>query len=185
LSSGTNVFWILLAAFVALIAVGVVAALLGRFLYLRQVKRSLVRLAGRREGVIAAAKGLELVLEHLLSADDATLSAFANDPASEDRRALEDVASRMRIVADDLHALALPKRLWPVAEAIETAARTIATQAGGVGEAEAPDDVLAALAAVRISEINAAMAAADAALDPLLTAFDVRDPAVYGGGLYI
>lgn len=185
MSSGPNVLWILIVAFVALVAVGVAAALLGRFLYLRQVKRSLVTLAGRREGILAAAKGLELVLEHLLAADDATLSAFAGDPASEDRRALEDVAARTRIAADDLHGMALPKRLWPVAEAMEHAARIIAEQAGGVGEASEPDEVLAALAAVRISEINAAIDAANRSLDPLLEAFEVSDPAVYGGGLYI
>jgi hypothetical protein len=174
-----------LAVFAALVAIGVAAAFLGRFLYLRQVRRSLVRLLGRLEAILASAKGLELVLEHLLSADDETLSTFAGDPTSEDRRALEDVATRMRIMGDDLHSMALPKRLWPSAEAMEAAARVVAQQAGGVGDAETPEAVLAALAAVRIADINRAIDVSNEALEPLLLAFDVRDPAVYGGGLYI
>jgi hypothetical protein len=183
--AGTNLVWIILVAFLALVGVGVLAAWLGRYLYLRQMRRSLVTLLGRREAVIASAHGLERVLEHLLSADDATLSTFASVTASEDRRALDDVASRMTILADDLHGMALPKRLWPAAESMETAARVVAAQAGGVGKAQGPDAVLDALAAIRIDEIREGIEAANEMLEPLLAAFDVKDPAVYGGGLYI
>lgn len=175
---------IIIVAF-AVVVVGVVAALLGRLLYVRQVKRSLVSLLGKREGILAAARGLELVLEHLLAADDATLGEFASDPASEDRHALEDIAQRMRIAADDLHSVALPKRLWTPAERMERAARIIAAQAGGVGEAATPELALAGLATIRMDEISAAIDEANTSLEPLMQAFDVRDPAVYGGGLYI
>jgi hypothetical protein len=114
-------WWVYLIAGIGVLALGVAAAFLARFLYVRQVRRSLVRLLGRREAVVAAAKGLERVLEHLMADEDDALATFAGDAGSDDRRALEDIASRMRITADDLHAMALPKRLWSVAEEMERA----------------------------------------------------------------
>jgi hypothetical protein len=170
------------AAVVILAALGV---LLGRLLYVRQVRRSLLRLIGTREAIRAAARGLQQVLEHLLAAEDEALEVFAADATSEDRRALEELSARMRISADELKLLALPKRLWPVAEEMESAARAIADQAGAVGEAHGPDAVLDRLTAIRPHDINAKMAEADERLELLLDAFKVHDPAVYGGGLYI
>jgi hypothetical protein len=178
-------WWIYGVAFVAIVVVGVGGALLGRFLYTRQVRRSLVRLLGRREAVIASAKGLERVIEHLLGDEEDALATFAADPASEDRRAIDDMASRMRMAADDLHGMALPKRLWPIAEEMERAARSIAVQAGKVGEATTPDEALDALAAIELHGIRAEIDSANEHLQPLLDAFRVHDPAVYGGGLYI
>lgn len=170
---------------VSVVVVAVVAVVAGRLLYIRQVRRSLVKLLGRREAIIAAANGVENVLEHLLSADDETLAAFAGDPASEDRRAMADVASRMRILADDLHVLALPKRLWPSAEKMEDAARTLSAQTAGVGEATGPEGALGALAGIRLADVRSRVDEANKSLEPLLEAFKVSDPAVYGGGLYI
>lgn len=173
------------AILVAAVIVAVAVAFLGRLLYVRQAKRSLVRLIGVREAVRAAADGLQRVLQHLLEADDEALEVFAADPLSEDRRALEELAARMGIVADELKSLPLPKRLWGVAEQIEQAAHEIATQAGGVGDSASPDAVLDALARIRMADIRAELAAADDRLQPLLEAFKVSDAAVYGGGLYI
>lgn len=174
-----------LIVFVVLVAVGLAATLLGRILYIRQTRRSLVKLLGRREGVVAAANGLEKVIQHLLAAGDESLMLFAEDAHHEDRRAVDDVAVRMCIAGDELHALALPKRLWPVAEAMEQAASMIAAQAGAVGEASTPDGVLDALAAIDVAGIASAVRTANAALEPLLEDFHVDDSAVYGGGLYI
>lgn len=174
-----------IVAFLAVVAVGVASAFIGRALYLRQVRRSLVRLLSMREAVTAAANGLDRVIEHLLSAGDESLVAFAEEPRHEDRRAVEDVASRARIAADELHTLALPKHLWPVAESMEKAAREIAKQAGAVGEADTPDGVLDALGAVDVATIANAIGEANETLEPLLREFGVSEPAVYGGGLYI
>jgi hypothetical protein len=180
-------WWVYLLALVAVVAVAVGAAFLGRWLYARQVRRSLVRLLRTREAVVAGAKGLDLVIAHLAGQEDdgEALEVFASDAASEDRRAVADVAARMRILADDLHAMALPKRLWVVAEDMERAARTLAEQAGGVGEAATPAGALDALAAIRMEVVREQARAADTDLQPLLEAFRVYDPAVYGGGLYI
>jgi hypothetical protein len=167
------------------IIVGALGTLLGRTMYVRQVRRSLVRLIGTREAARAAYRGVEQVLEHLLSADDEALEVFAADPASEDRRALEELSARMRITADELKVLALPKRLWPAAEALELAARELSSQAGAVGEASVPDAVLDRLADIRVQEIKTRLASADEALETMLETFKVNDPSVYGGGLYI
>jgi hypothetical protein len=178
-------WWVYIIALVAIIAAAVGGAVLGRWLYQRQVRRSLVRLLGRRESVLAAVDGLGRVIEHLLGDEEDAMGRFAADAASEDRRAVADVASRMRIAADDLHSMALPKRLWPIAEEMERAARAVAAQAGRVGEAATPDEALDALAAIKLGDVRADIAAANEHLQPLLDAFRVSDPAVYGGGLYI
>lgn len=177
--------WVYLLAFVGVVVVSVGAAFLGRALYVRQVRRSLVRLLGSREAVTASAKGVQRVIEHLLADEDDVLATFASDPGSEDRRAVEDVASRMRIAADDLRTMALPKRLWPVADDMERIARALADQAGRVGEATSPDAALDALGGIDMSGIRADVALVNEHLEPLLEAFRVDDPAVYGGGLYI
>lgn len=178
-------WWVYLLALIAVVAIGVGAAFLGRYLYGRQVRRSLVRLLGRREAILAASKGLELVIEHLLADEEDALTIFAADAGSEDRRAVDDVASRMHILADDLHVMALPKRLWPIAEDMERAARLLVEQAGGVGKAETPDAALDALGAIRMQAVREQVSVIDTHLEPLLDAFRVHDPAVYGGGLYI
>ena len=176
--------WVYVLAIAGAIAVAVAAAFLGRALYVRQVRRSLVRLLGSREAVTAAAKGVERVIRHLVN-DDEALAAFASDAGSEDRRAVEDVAARMRIVADDLRVTPLPKRLWPVADDMERAARGLADQAGRVGEATSPDEALDALGGIDMGEVRASVALVNERLEPMLEAFHVDDPAVYGGGLYI
>jgi hypothetical protein len=178
------VLFIAMVVIILALLTGLVA-FLGRVLYLRQVRRSLLRLITAREAVRAAERGLQQVLQHLVEADNEAFGAFAADPASEDRRALEELAGRMRITADELKALALPKRLWGVAERIESAARAVADQAGGVGEATGQDAVLERLAAIRLQDVHELMASADESLDPVLEAYKVREPSVYGGGLYI
>lgn len=178
-------WWIWALALLGIIAVGVGSAFLGRVLYLQQVRRSLVKLLGRREAIVAAAKGLSLVIEHLLSGEDDALADFAFDQANDDRRAVMDVASRMRITYDDLRSMPLPKRLWPVAEEMEGAARLMSEQAGEVGKAQSPEEALDGLSAIRMQEIREHIALVNERLEPLLEAFRVDDPAVYGGGLYI
>lgn len=177
--------WVYLLAFVGAVVVAVLAAFLGRALYVQQVRRSLVRLLSSREEITAAAKGMDRVIEHLLSDEDDVLATFAADAGSDERRAVDDIASRMTIAADHLRQVALPKSLWPVADDMERAARALAAQAGGVGEADSPDGALDALAAIDLSEIREQMALVNEHLEPQLEAFRVDDPAVYGGGLYI
>ncbi len=177
---------LIIAIVVAVLAIlTAIVVLLGRLLYVRQVRRSLLRLITAREATRAAERGVEQVLQHLLESGDDALEVFAADSTNEDRRALEELAARMMITADELKVLALPKRMWDVAERMEAAARAIADQSGGVGEATSPDAVLERLAAIRLQDVRRLMVAADEQLDPMLEAYKVNEPAVYGGGLYI
>lgn len=177
-------WWMWLLALLGVIAVGVAAVFLGRWLYRQQARASLVKVLSRREAIAAAGRALYGVLQRLTTEDE-VLERFASDPTSEDRKALEDIASRMRLTADELRTLALPKILWPVAEEMERVARLVAEQSGGVGRTLSFDDALDALGAIRIQAIRDEMSLVNQRLEPLLEEFHVDDPAVYGGGLYI
>jgi len=154
-------------------------------LWRRQVQRSLIGLTGRREAVMAAYRALEGVFAALSEADVDELTSFAVDAASVHRKALEELHSRMRIQSEELAELALPKKLWGAADLLGSAAGTIAVETGKVGEAAGPEAVLDALGTIDVPAIGQALRPANEAIDELLAANGVEDPAVYGGGLYI
>jgi hypothetical protein len=111
------------------------------------------------------------------------LLAFA-EPSSDERSAVAEVASRMRIQAGELADLALPKRLWPLADALGAAATGLADAAAGVGESEG-EAVLDALAVLDLRPVRSALASAEEHIGVLAQEYGLTDASVYGGGLYI
>jgi hypothetical protein len=154
-------------------------------LWRRQVRKSLVGLVGRRESVSAAYRGLEAVFGALGSDDPAVVSQFAIDPTSTHRKALEELQTRMAIEAEELQNVALPKRFWPAADLLMSSAIKLRDEVGRINQAPTPDAVLDGVAAIDVTGIRAAIAAAGEELDRQLHETGVDDSAIYGGGLYI
>ena len=180
-----NVVWvyvIIAVAGVALVAAIVIAAML---LWQRQVRLALIGLTGRREAVMAAYRALESVFSALADSDVETLTVFATDPGSEHRKSLEELHTRMKIQADELADLPLPKAQWKAADLLGVAAGRLASEVGQVGEAADPEAVLEAVSAVDIAAITEALNPANEEIDRLLVDMGIEDAAVYGGGLYI
>jgi hypothetical protein len=165
----------------ALIAGAAIGAVL---LWRRTVKRHLITLVGRREGVRAGLESFAAVVKHLADASDGDLIAFALDDAHEDRKTLCEVASRMRVDALELATMPLPKELVPIADDLSDAAELIMEQAEAIAKPEGPE-TLDALTAVDIPAIRSYLDAADALLAEMKAKYRLEDDVVYGGGLYI
>lgn len=170
---------------IAVVALGLIAAtvFLARLAWRRQVRRYVVALVGRREAIGAALKSIEAALTQLARSSVRDLVAFAQ-PESEERRTFAEIGSRMRIETTELAELPLPKQLWPLADALGTAAREIAEQIGRVGDSEG-ELALDALIALDLTAAKSALLQADGCITEMSTVYDLSDPAVYGGGLYI
>ena len=166
----------------AVVLIGV-TIVLARSAWRRQVRRYLVGLMGRREAVGAALKTAEGTVRTLASGTVQDLIAFTA-PGSEERRAVSEIAERMRMERGELVELPLPKVLWPLADFLGAAADGLAVQMGGVGDAEG-EAALDALAALDIASVKESLQAADLAIASLVEQYELTDPAVYGGGLYI
>lgn len=166
---------------VAIIAGGGFGAVL---LWRRTVKRYLITLIGRREGVQAGLESFSAIVKRLADASDGDLIAFVLDGAHEDRKTLREVASRMRVDALELATMPLPKELVPVADDLSDAAELIMEQAEAIAESDGPE-TLNALAAVDIAAIRGFLDAADVLLHELKAKYRLEDDVVYGGGLYI
>lgn len=172
------------------VVIGVVAAVLiaatvvfARIAWRRQVRRYIVGLMGRREAIGTALKNIEGTMRVLAQGVVADVLAFSAAD-SEERHAFADIAARMSIESQEIAELPLPKKLWPLAEALGAAARELADQARRVGEADG-DAALDALIALDISGVQRSLGDADGYIATLSTVYDLSDPAVYGGGLYI
>jgi hypothetical protein len=163
-----------------LIAVTVVLA---RLAWRRQVRRYIVGLLGRREALVAALKMTEATVVDLAAGNDSQLVAFTL-PDSEERRALAEVARRMRLETSELANLALPKKLWSLADSLGTAAASLGSETARVGEASG-EAVLDALAALDLAGVRESLRVAQDAFDELSEEYGLKDSAVYGGGLYI
>jgi hypothetical protein len=166
---------------VAVLAGTAVAAVL---VWRRTIKRYLVTLIGRREGVRAGLESFSMVVKHLADASDGDLIAFALDDAHEDRKTLREVASRMRVDALELATMPLPKELVPIADDLSDAAELIMEQAEAIAKPDGPE-TLEALAAVDIPAIRRYLESADTVLQELKAKYRLEDDVVYGGGLYI
>ena len=166
-------------------AAGLIAATLwlARLAWRKQVGRYIVGLMGRREAITAGLKTVDGVVLLLSQGDVKGLLAFVASE-SEERRAIAEVAGSMRIEASELADLALPKRLWPLADKLGEAASLLAEQLRGVGESEG-EAVLDALAGLDLGSVRGALAEADGEIATVSADYDVTDAAVYGGGLYI
>lgn len=151
----------------------------------RIVRYQLMKVVSRREGVLASRRTLEAVARHLADEDDERLTYFATHPESEDRRALAETAERMKIVAEELDTVALPKALWSAAGGLADAAFVVAEEAGRVGENAGPEEVLDGIEQMDLDRVEQVFSAADARVRDACERFDFDEAAVYGGGLYI
>ena len=170
---------------IALVTCGLIAVtiVLARLAWRRQLRRYLTGLVGRREAIAAALKSTEAAVRVLAKADTDQLVAFANE-GSEERSVLAEIAARMRLEASELQNVALPKRLWPAADALGQAATALATQTGAIGDvggAAAMDG----LAGLDLGIVREALQRSDAEIHAVSEAVGLTDAAVYGGGLYI
>lgn len=172
-------------AVIAFVAGALIAAVvvLARRAWRRQVRRFLVQLQARREALRAALDTLERLLRALSEADAATILAFSG-PVSEERAAVAEIAARMHLEAQDLSDLALPKDLWPLADALGSAAEALVRAATPIGEGEG-EAVLESLARLDLSSARTALGTVDLLLIAVSTEYELADPAVYGGGLYL
>lgn len=148
-------------------------------------RRYLLQLVSRREAVDAARQGLEDALLRLAEGTDAQLRVFADDPDSIERRALHEVASRARMLADELDTMTLPKPLVPAADALGDAAYVIGREAGKVHDDLVGDAALEALGTIDLSEIADVHHRALEVVAHVCEECGFEDEAVYGGGLYL
>ncbi len=151
----------------------------------RTVRRHLVKVVGRREGVVASRRTLEAIVRHLADEDDSRLTFFAEHPESEDRRALAETASRMAIAAEELDTMPLPQPLWPAAEALADVAFVVGEEAGRVGESDDVGTVFAGLELTDLDRVERVFEVADARVREACERYDLDEASVYGGGLYI
>lgn len=177
--------WVWIVAAVGAVALVAGGVLLGMWLWRRQVRSYVIRLVAKREAVRAGYRSLADVVTHLAEAADEQLIEFAADPGHLDRRALVEVASRQRILREELEVVALPKMLWEPAEKLAAAAAAVERESGRVGESMTGDAALNALANVDLASARIAVEAGEAALHECCERWGVEDAAVYGGGLYI
>lgn len=175
--------WIALAAVAVLLFGG--AAWTSRLLWRRQARESVVTLLRRRVAIGAAFMAIELVAQRLAGIDDEAFERFMNDPGTDERRALTEVATRMRIERDELASMPLSRRLVPAAEALAVAAEAVSAQWSGVGEHSSPRDTLGALERLDLTTAATALDTADAELRGLCESFGCEEVTVHGGGLYI
>ena len=179
-------WWIWVVVGVVLVAVLGIGGFFGwRFTWHRMSRRYLVRLIGRRENLVASRRTLEAVIRHLADEPLESLLEFASEPESVDRRALHEIADRMSMLADDLWTMPLPKRLWPVGEALGDAAATVGEEAGRVNDLMLSDEVLDALQEIDLSGVAADTDRAEKLVEEACSYYDVEEAAIYGGGLYI
>lgn len=175
---------------ITVIAIGIIlllaAVIAGIVLAIRNYeRRSLLKLFGKAENIDAAIRTLEETLASLSVADDAVLEHFAEDVDSLERRVLDELASRMRVLADELDHTPEPTSLIGVAEALADSAYLVAHNAGRVGDEYVGETALGRLGDVDLASIEAYQSKARAMLVRIGEDFGVEETAVYGGGLYL
>lgn len=175
--------WIIIGVGVALlIGAGVAAFWFGRK---EMRRRALLRLVVRAEAVEAAQQALEESIRRLAIAGDTELEQFADDPESVERRTMGEVASRARLLTDELDRMAVPKPLIHVADSLADAAFLIAKESERVSDADVGPAAFDKLASI---DLKLARKYAERARLRVIEACDVcdlEDTAVYGGGLYL
>jgi len=149
-------------------------------------RRYLLRLVRRREAIDAVRQALEDVVMRLAQGSDETLTHFADDPDAIERRALHEVASRARILTDELDSMPLPPKLVPAASVLGDAAYAIAVEAGKVHDEQVGDAAFEALGSIDLTAIAGTYAKATREVQAVCQACGLEeDAAVYGGGLYL
>jgi hypothetical protein len=175
--------WIAIGAgVVALVAAGIAAGILA---YRTAEERYVLRLVRWREGVDFVRQALGDSLGRLAEGSEAELRDFADNPDSAERRALVEVASRARMLADELDSTPLPSSLTGAADALADAAYLIAREAGRVGDELRGEDSLEALGRVDLDAVETYYRAAIVAVSAVCDACGVDESVIYGGGLYL
>ncbi len=158
---------------------------LGRRIWVRRARRSLIALYSRAEAVRTGLESLGGVAARLAEADEEEWESFARDAGSEERRALGEIVTRMRTARADMETLPLPRSVWEIAERLEDVAESIADQAAAVDAAEDEAALLDAVGILDLVGLKARYEEASERLHERMRAYGVEDVAVYGGGLYI
>lgn len=175
--------WIAIGAgIVALIAAGVAAGVLA---YRAAEERYVMRLVQWREGVDFVRQALGDSMGRLAEGSDAELRDFAENPDSAERRALHEVATRARMLADELDVTPLPKSLTSTADSLADAAYLIAREAGRVTDEVRGDAALEALGRIDLDAVETYYRAALNAVTAVCEAHGIDESAIYGGGLYL
>lgn len=176
--------WIAIGAGgVLLLAAAAIAAVYG---WRELERRYLLRLVTRREAIDAVRQALDDTVSRLAQGSDEMLSHFADDPDAGERRALHEVASRARMLADELEVMSLPKKLIPAADALADTAYVIGREAGKVHDDCIGHSAFDALGSIDLSEVAALYAAATLEVQHVCEVCGLQDDAaVYGGGLYL
>lgn len=175
--------WIVIIAGVVAVAAGVTLA--GIYTYRAAERRYALRLVRSREGLDFVRQALGDSLVRLAEGSEQELRVFADDPDSVERRALAEVASRARLLADELDTTPLPKHLVSAAEALSDAAYVIAREAGRVGDDLTGASTLDAVGCIDLDAVEQYYRAAVSAVRGVCEACGLEDSAVYGGGLYL
>ncbi len=150
---------------------------LARLTWRRQMTRYLMDLAGRRDVIATGINSIEAVVQTLAAKDTDGLVAFA-EADSEERTAFVEIATRMRIEAGELETLALPKRLWPLANALGQAATALAAQASAIGDVSGLDSI-EALADLDLVAARAFFAQADDEIRSMSDMYGLTDATMY------
>jgi hypothetical protein len=175
--------WIAIGAGgVLVMAAVVVAGVLG---YRAAERRYVLRLIRSRESIEAAHQALADVLGRLAEGTEQELRVFADDADSIERRALQEIALRARLLADELDFTALPSGLIPAAEALADVAYLIGREAGRVSDEATGDTALEALGSIDLDAIEKYHLAALVAVQRVCEVCGIEDSEVYGGGLYL
>ena len=175
---------IVVVATLAVVAVLFGAVLLSRSLQARGSTRAVVALVSRKEAILASYRALTGILDRLAIATDAQLDRFSVDPRDDERSALSEIASQMRITEDELKNTEVARSLERVVISMEDAARLIYESAGAVGGA-GDTDPLSAASEIDLAAIAAAVGRMESALHEAAQHVHVDDHSIYGGGLYI
>jgi hypothetical protein len=176
---------VVIALFAIIIAIGFATAFAWRVGRERAVRQALIGLIGKREEVLAAHRALLSIGARLSQASDEDLEHYAFDPRDEDRKALVELGNRMRLFAEDLWHAAYPERVSDIVRRMGETATLIAEESLRVSSASADLDALDALGELDLTTVSDAVDRMEATLKPLLSAYAIDDPSVYGGGMYI
>ena len=173
--------WIVIGVVAAAVVTGLVVA--GITAWNNAVRSYFLRLMGRREEARTVRRAFEGLVDQVRSSD-AEKTAFADDRDTLERRSMAELRDRARMLGEELNTIALPKRLWPSAEALADACDVLAEEAGRVGDDVVGDVTLEQLDAVDLARVEAAFAHADRQFTKMSAALGVEDSGTFAGGLY-
>lgn len=173
--------WIVIGVAAAAVVAGLVVA--GITAWNNAVRGYFLRLMSRREEARTVRRAFEGLVTQVRSSD-AERTAFADDRDTVERRSLAEVRDRARMLGEELNTVALPKKLWPSAEALADACDVLAEEAGRVGDDVVGDAALEQLDAADVARVTAAFAHADGQFTRMSAALGVEDSGTFAGGLY-